>query len=312
MRRVVIAHGGTASKVDEKDGTERAVEAGMRALKKDGALEAAVAACSILEDDERFNAGTGSNFCFDGRTIEMDAAVMTSENEYGAVSAIERVKNPVRVARALIGEPDCHLTGTGATAFARAIGFEEFDVSTPKAKEKWEEAIDKILAGEASETDNPWKLDTLREFWNYERPFDEVFGRRPGEAARGAAQGATLPHDTVGAVAFDGHSFAAAASTGGTITTLRGRVGDTPTIGAGLFAGECGAIACSGHGNILLRERTATKIHQWMTEGASATAALRRFVAPLPHKTDFFGIAIGREDFAGIGNREIAWSVAED
>ena len=310
MRRVVIAHGGTASKPDQRDGTERAVGSGMRALKKEGPVEAVVAACVVLEDDERFNAGTGSNYAFDGRTIQMDAAVMSSRNRYGAVSSIASVKNPVLVARELIDLPDNHLTGKGAIEFARTLGMEEYDPGTQQARERWREAIDAILAGEADQTENPWKLDTLRKHWNYERPFDEVFegkGKPRGKEAR-AAPG----QETIGAVAYDGKTFAAAASTGGTIATLFGRVGDTPTIGAGLFAGEFGAIACSGHGNVLLRERTATMLHKWLGKGDSPEAALRRFVATLEDKTDFFGVVIGREDFAATGNREIAWSVAED
>lgn len=308
--RVVVAHAGTASKPEQKDGTDRAVEAGMRTLKKKSPVDAVVAACMVLEDDERFNAGTGSNYRFDGRTIEMDAGVMDSRKRYGAVTALRGVKNPVLVARALVELPDNVLAGEGAVAFARRLGLEPYDPATDKARASWQEAIDMILAGEASDGDNPWDLVKLRECWNYERPFDEVFeGRGKPKAAKPRAL--TVPHDTIGAVAYDGKVFAAAASTGGTIATLLGRVGDTPAIGAGLHAGEFGSIACSGRGNVLLRERTATKIHEWM-EKDSATAALRRFVASLEDDTDFFAVVIGREDHAAIGNRDVAWSAIEE
>ncbi|HVM45830.1 MAG TPA: isoaspartyl peptidase/L-asparaginase [Candidatus Thermoplasmatota archaeon] len=312
MQRVVVAHGGTASSPKEKDGTDRAVEAGMRELKRgEGPIEAAVAACVVLEDDERFNAGTGSNFRFDGRTIEMDAAVMDSRRRYGAVSGIQRVKNPVLVARKLMEMPDNILGGLGATRFARTMGMEDHDPATQGARERWQEAIDGILSGEASGSENPWKLETLRERWNYERPFDEVLGNKAERKLPKAAR-SSAGQETIGAVAYDGITFAAAASTGGTIATLLGRIGDTPNIGAGLYAGEFGAVACSGNGNVLLRERTATKIHQWMGGGDLAEQALRRFVATLSHDTDFFGVAIGRREYAALGNREIAWSARED
>lgn len=311
MRRLVLAHGGTASDPKQKDGTDAAVQAGLRLLEKEGPMAAVVEACSILEDDERFNAGTGSNLRFDGVTIEMDAAVMDSRRNYGAVSCIQQVKNPVRVAAALLEQPDNILGGDGATAFARAIGMKKYDPLTKAAKKRWEDLVEKIRKGEAGDGDNEWDLDALRKRWNYARPYEEIFGDETPPKARHKGRLGFVT-DTIGAVATDGKTFAAAASTGGTITTLRGRIGDSPVIGAGIFAGEFGAVACTGNGNRLLRERAATMMHDWMGEGLSAQAAVRRFTAKFADTTDVWAAVIGLEDHAGGGNRDIAWSVAKE
>ena len=95
----------------------------------------------VLEDDPRFNAGTGSRVRIDGETIQMDAAVMHSEGSFGAVAAIERVANPVRVARAVVGGPHRILAGDGATAFARALGMADYDPSTEASLARSREAM---------------------------------------------------------------------------------------------------------------------------------------------------------------------------
>jgi len=78
------------------DGTNTAAAKGLAALAAGGnALDAAVAAVVVLEDDPRFNAGTGSSIRMDGKTIQMDAAVHDgASGDFGAVAAIERVKTP--------------------------------------------------------------------------------------------------------------------------------------------------------------------------------------------------------------------------
>lgn len=310
MRRVVLAHGGTGSTPELKDGTDEAVHVGMKVLREKDPLAAVVAAVTVLEDDERFNAGTGSLPRFDGKTVEMDAAVMDSRRNYGAVSAIRAVKNPVQIARAVLDTPNNIVTGEGATRFARALGHAHHDPLRPHAVEKWRELVEKIMAGEDSVSDNEWEYEALRKCWNYPTPFEEVFPRRwkprKGSTSR---TGAT---DTVGAVATDGKSFAAAASTGGTIATLLGRVGDSPSTGAGIFAGECGCIAITGNGDHILRDRSATLVHEWLMDGFSAEAAVRRLSARYSGHTDVFAVVIGLEDHMAGGNREIAWSLAEE
>lgn len=310
MTYIVVTHGGTGSDPDLKDGTDRAAEAGMKKLRgKGSAVDAVVEACRVLEDDERFNAGTGSNLCFDGKSIEMDAAVTDSDRHYGAVSAIRDVRNPVLIARELMFLPNNILAGEGAIAFARKRGFGKHDPYTDHAREKWEEIIGSICKGEHSRSDCEWDLDTLRENWNYDTPFDEVFAQATRKRKEGPRIGTG---DTIGAVATDGRRFAAAASTGGTITTLHGRVGDTPNLGAGVFAGEGGAIACTGNGDHILRARLATRIHDHLVKGKGPREAGKAETDRFEDWVDVFVVVVSKDDYAGMGNRDIAWSALRE
>ena len=113
-------------------GVRAAIGAARRVLTDGGpALDAVCAAVVVLEDDPLFNAGTGCVLNREG-AAEMDAAVMTGENlRCGGVAAITRVRNPVLVARQVMeATPHVLLAGGGATAFARAHGFSDYDPLT--------------------------------------------------------------------------------------------------------------------------------------------------------------------------------------
>lgn len=128
MSHAILTHGGAASPNANSDGCVKANEVARAVLESGGdALAAALAATVVLEDDPRFNAGTGSNLRLDGRVIEMDASIMTSDGRFGSVAAIQRVKNPILVAAKVRDTPHLTLVGEGATAFARRLGFPDFD-----------------------------------------------------------------------------------------------------------------------------------------------------------------------------------------
>src|SRR5690349_6510138 len=99
------------------------------------ALDAVCHAVALLEDDAVFNAGTGSVLNRDG-DVEMDASIMNgSDLRFGAVAAIARVRNPVRVARCVMEQsPHAILAGAGALRFAREHGFEDYDPVTEPAR----------------------------------------------------------------------------------------------------------------------------------------------------------------------------------
>jgi beta-aspartyl-peptidase (threonine type) len=89
----------------------------------ESALSAAVSAVRYLENDPRFNAGSGSELRIDGRTIQLDAACMTSDGEFGAVACLEGVRNPIDLAcGVLLESPHILMTGEGARIFARDQG----------------------------------------------------------------------------------------------------------------------------------------------------------------------------------------------
>lgn len=228
----IICHGG-AGVVSDPDaaagGLAAALEESYRLLRQSASAEdAVVEAVRVLEDNPVFNCGTGSSLSIDGRA-EMDAAVMTQTGGFGGVLAITRVKNPVLVARKVMTETDHQLlAGEGATAFARKCGFEEFDVTTERARERLAELLEK---GESK-------------YFSLEK------NRKYG---------------TVGAVAIDRRGrLAVATSTGGINGRLFGRVGDSGIPGAGTYAAPSGAVSCTGHGEAILRLMLAREIVERM------------------------------------------------
>ncbi|HEV8627201.1 MAG TPA: isoaspartyl peptidase/L-asparaginase [Acidimicrobiia bacterium] len=132
---VLAIHGGAGPPDPEPDGgasrwpgqaagLAAAVRAGLAVLASDGpALEAVIAAVTVLEDDEHWNAGRGSALTAAG-TVEMDAAVADGEGRrIGGVACVTGVRHPVLAARALMDDGrHVLLSGPGAEAFARATG----------------------------------------------------------------------------------------------------------------------------------------------------------------------------------------------
>lgn len=151
------------------DGTSAAAGRGLAVLREGGpALEAAIAAVVHLEDDCRFNAGTGSNIRLDGKTVQMDAAVMDgATGRFAAVAAIERVKNPVLVARKVLETPHVLVVGEGATRLARLFGFPDHDPICKDSREKYERVKRILLGKESGPALQAWKTFDWRRFWNF-------------------------------------------------------------------------------------------------------------------------------------------------
>jgi beta-aspartyl-peptidase (threonine type) len=136
----ILVHGGagrwrSSDRTLAVAGVARAAAVGWGVLAAGGsALDAAVEAVVCLEDDPLFNAGTGSVLNARGE-VEMDASVMAGDSlAAGGVACIQRVRNPVLVARRVLQATDCVLlAGPAATAFAREQGFEDHDPGRPRA-----------------------------------------------------------------------------------------------------------------------------------------------------------------------------------
>lgn len=284
---IVVCHAGSASSPALVDGPRSACLAGLEIMGSYGegaALEAAIASTCLLEDDDRFNAGTGSNLRLDGTTVQMDAACMTSTGDFAAVAAIEGVKNPVAVARRLLETPHVLLVADGATAFARRCGFVRYDPTTPGAQQRLQMIL--AVAGPVGE----WSHAALAEAWNYETPLREVLGG-----------------DTVGCVAWDGETFASALSSGGTTTVLRGRVGDVPLPGCGMYAGEHGAIAVTGDGEDIVRSLLAYRAYAELAGGRRPEQVVQWALAQLAQSVDVGIIVVDQTGFAGGARHGMAW-----
>lgn len=255
MTIALIVHGGAGSwrpgsEDDAITATRVAVEAGRKILEGGGsALDAACAAAMILEDNPIFNAGTGAVLNIDGYA-ELDACVMVSDrNQVGAVSALQRVKNPILVARQVMTETDhAILTGEGATRFARAMGHADYDPITAARHADWADKKAKI-----DETLGAGAIKTL------------AFLKSHPEYAGG----------TIGAVAIDVNGvICAATSTGGVTMKMVGRVGDTPIPGAGTYASQYVGASATGTGEYVIRSLSCRQISDNLASGMNISEAV--------------------------------------
>jgi isoaspartyl peptidase/L-asparaginase-like protein (Ntn-hydrolase superfamily) len=295
---IVVTHGGVGSPPGLRDGTQTAADSAARVLLRSGSsLDAAVAAVVVMENDPRFNAGTGANIRLDGKTVQMDAALMTGEGRFAAVAAIERVRNPILVARAVMDStPHLLLAGQGATNFAHRIGFEDVVPVSEEAMKKYHARMRRQaeVFGRTDTTFFDW-----RRYWNFpdSLPLDLLEWKRHG--------------DTVGGVARDAQGrFSATLSTGGTSVTLYGRVGDVPVYGCGLYAGPAGAVACTGEGEEIIKRAMARAVYERMSRGTSARRAVEEVVQAFPPRFDLGLIAVDTDSWGVAANRPMAYGMA--
>ena len=236
---VLVIHGGAGSGKmnDERSKAawlkiKEALDAGVAILKNNGtSLDAVETVIRMLEDSPLFNAGKGSVFTAEGKN-EMDASIMDGKTlKAGAVAGVTTIKNPISAARAVM-EKSNHvmLVDVGAEKFAKQQGLEIVDPSYFYTKERWDELQ------KAKQQEKPLQKDTVTH------------------------------HGTVGAVALDQDgNLAAATSTGGMTNKMKGRIGDSPIIGAGTYANNktC-AVSCTGHGEFFIRNVVAYDISALM------------------------------------------------
>lgn len=303
---MVVTHGGVGSPPEWREYCQRAAQTGAASARANSAaLAMAAAAVVVMENQPLFNAGTGANIRLDGQTIQMDAAVMTSDGDFAAVAAIERVRNPILVALAVLETPHRLLVGEGATRFAHRLGFEDVVPTCPQAQTKNQARIERLLAGRAG---GGYDSFDWRAVWNYPTPApDAAPATEQGPAGEGDGS-YDGNHDTVGAVAraADG-SFAAALSTGGTSITLYGRVGDVPIYACGTYAGPAGAVACTGFGEEIIRHAMARSVYELLEAGLDAREAVRISCARFPAEYSLGLIAVAAESWGVAANRDMAW-----
>ena len=107
-------------------------------MKSHTAIETVVYAVSLLENNELFNAGIGSQIQSDGK-IRMSASLMDGSTiKMSGVINIEEVKNPIQVAQVLLNYDDKVLGGSGAINFARQHGFEKFSTEIPQRRAEYD------------------------------------------------------------------------------------------------------------------------------------------------------------------------------
>jgi L-asparaginase / beta-aspartyl-peptidase len=322
----LIVHGGAFAVADSaieacKAGCREALAAGWKILSSGGsALDAVEAAVVSLEDNPEYDAGTGSHLNRDGH-VSLDAIIMEGRTlRSGAVAAVERIRNPIRLARKVM-EASHHmlLAGAGAERFALDQGFA---LCRPE---------DLIIERER----RAWKLcrrfGHQRQFHDPVFLFSSAYSQKLAAASSSAGQPAPRPQPgllqsgppsklqeggTVGAVAMDrdGRLFAAT-STGGTCSKVPGRVGDSPMIGCGCYADvDAGGVSSTGWGEAIMKIVMAKTAVEMLRAGSAAQKAAEESIRLLSARTGGTGGIIlldrnGTPAFA-FNTPHLVWGVA--
>ncbi|MDQ7041838.1 MAG: N(4)-(beta-N-acetylglucosaminyl)-L-asparaginase [Rhodothermus sp.] len=230
-----------------------AVEKAWQVLRQGGnVLDAVEAGVRVVEADPTVRTvGLGGYPDATGR-VTLDASIMEGSGRCGAVAFLEGFMHPVSVARRVMEKsPHVFLVGEGAAAFARAEGFEPVELLTPASRQDWEH----------------WKARQSNS--GPPPPNIENTNRIAGEY-----------HDTVALLMVDATGrLAGACSTSGAAFKWRGRVGDSPIIGAGLFVDdEIGAACATGWGEGVIRIAGSHLIVELMRQGDEPEVACRKAV----------------------------------
>jgi len=255
MQPKVIIHGGAGSSLKGKGGIEAVRQSLYRVLEDvypmllagATAQQAVVKGCQLLEDDPRFNAGTGSVLQSDGQ-IRMSAALMDGATQrFSGVINVSRVQNPIQLALALQESPDRVLSDVGAAELLRELELPPYNPLTNIRLQEWmqerQDNFEKQMAGVVAEKE---LIDD--------------------EAGRG----------TIGVVVLDQQGqLAVGTSTGGKGFERIGRVSDA-AMPAGTYAVPEAAVSCTGIGEDIMNECLAARIVIRVVDGLSLLTAFER------------------------------------
>ena len=202
-------------------------------LKNNGyALDAVEAGINLTElnPNER-SVGFGGRPDRDGH-VTLDACIMDENANIGAVLCMENIAVPISVARKVMEKtPHVMLSGEGATQFAVEQGFKKENLLVEDSIKDWKNWLQKSEYKPVVNIEN---------------------------------------HDTIGMISMDNQGrLCGGCSTSGMAFKMRGRIGDSPIIGAGLFVdGDVGACTATGHGEEVVRVVGSFRVVEEMRHGA--------------------------------------------
>jgi N4-(beta-N-acetylglucosaminyl)-L-asparaginase len=218
------------------------------------ALDAVEAGVQIPEGDPADQSvGYGGLPDRDGK-VTLDACIMDEKGNCGAVMFLEGIMHPIKIARLVMEKtPHVQLVGEGALQFALQNGYKIENLLTPESEKAWKEWL------KTSKYD-PMTIPKLLQQKN-----------EPGQQNN---------HDTIGMIAMDAAgNLSGACTTSGMAFKMRGRVGDSPIIGAGLFVdNEVGAATSTGVGEEVVRICGSHTVVELMRQGLSPELACKKTV----------------------------------
>jgi N4-(beta-N-acetylglucosaminyl)-L-asparaginase len=224
------------------------------------ALDAVEEGVKVTEASQNCCVGLGANPDRDG-FVTLDACIMDESFNCGSVAFLERIKHPISVARRVMEKtPHVMLVGSGAQQFAVAEGFplEEQKLS-PDAKKTYEEWLKKS---------------------EYKPVINIENSQKTNGPSTPAGQIGEFNHDTIGMLAMDSSgNLSGSCTTSGMGFKMRGRVGDSPIIGAGLFVdNNVGACVATGQGEDVIRMSGSHTVVELMRQGLSPQEACKRAI----------------------------------
>jgi len=225
------------------------------------ALDAVEQGVMVTESSQNCCVGLGANPDRDGK-VTLDASIMDDNFNCGSVAFLERIKHPISVARRVMEKtPHVMLVGEGAQQFAIAEGF---PLEAPQLSE---------------EAERNYKL--WLEKSEYKPPAINVEKKQGhGPFAPARLENGEWNHDTIGMLAMDtAGNLSGSCTTSGAGFKMRGRVGDSPIIGAGLYVdNEVGACVATGQGEDVIRVAGAHAVVEAMRQGRSPEAACKLII----------------------------------
>ncbi|HMR92538.1 MAG TPA: N(4)-(beta-N-acetylglucosaminyl)-L-asparaginase [Chitinophagaceae bacterium] len=227
------------------------------------ALDAVEKGVMVTEDSQNCCVGLGANPDRDG-FVTLDACIMDEFANCGSVAFLERIKHPISVARRVMEKtPHVMLVGSGAQQFAVAEGF-------PLEEQK--------LSPDAQKNYDNWLKKS-----EYRPPAINIENKQKeghGPFAPAKLDSGEWNHDTIGMVAMDDKgNLSGSCTTSGAGFKMRGRLGDSPIIGAGLFVdNEVGACTATGQGEDVIRVAGSHSVIEYMRQGLSPEAACKKVI----------------------------------
>lgn len=226
---------------------------------KGRALDAVEAGVMVTEASQNCCVGLGANPDRDG-IVTLDACIMDEYGNCGSVGALERIKHPISVARRVMEKtPHVMLVGEGAQKFAIAEGF-------PLEPQQ--------LSADAERAYKEWLKKS-----EY-KPVINIENKGHGPFAPTHLENGNWNHDTIGMVALDAMgNLSGSCTTSGMGFKMRGRLGDSPIIGAGLYVdNEIGAATATGLGEEVIKVCGTHLVVELMRQGYKPEIACKKAV----------------------------------
>jgi N4-(beta-N-acetylglucosaminyl)-L-asparaginase len=234
----------------------KANEEAWKVLANNGrALDAVETGVQVPEADPKDQSvGYGGLPDRDGK-VTLDACIMDENGDCGAVMFLEHIMHPIKVARLVMEKtPHVQLAGEGALQFALANGFKMQNLLTPESEKAWKN----------------WLRTAKYDPMTIPKLLEEKKGKHvPGQKDN---------HDTIGMLALDSQgNLSGACTTSGMAYKMRGRVGDSPIIGAGLYVdNEIGAATSTGVGEEVVRICGSHTVIELMRQGLTPEEACKK------------------------------------